>query len=173
MAYQNELERLFAHNPMQGLRHAHDLYADKLLYLSMRYLNNKMEAEEVVSDTFLKAYEKMDSFDWQLGTSFYGWMSKICINICLMRLRKKVFITSDLEDASHEVYVENQVDLDYDSIIKSIQVLGAPYSTIFFMYEIDGYSHQEISEVLEIPVGTSKSYLHRAKKQLQKIWQTI
>ena len=90
-----------------------------------------------------------------------------------MRLWKKVFITSDLEDASHEVYAENQVDLDYDSIIKSIQVLGAPYSTIFFMYEIDGYSHQEISEVLEIPVGTSKSYLHRAKKQLQKIWQTI
>lgn len=173
MSNQKELERLFFLNPLKGLRHAHDMYADKLLFLSMRYLNNKMEAEEAVSDTFLKAYDRMDTFDWQLGTSFYGWISRICVNVCLMRLRKKGFKIVELEDMPQEVYIEDVVSLDYDTILKSIQSLGVPYSTIFFMYEIDGYPHQEISEILKIPVGTSKSYLHRAKKQLQKIWQTI
>ncbi len=173
MAHLKELERLFLQNPTQGLKHAHNLYADKLLFLSMRYMNDSMEAEEVVSDTFMKVYEKIDAFDWQLGTSFYGWTSRICINICLMRLRKKGLKIESIDETHEDVHIDDDIDLDYDTIIKSIQSLGAPYSAIFFMYEIDGYTHQEISEILNIPIGTSKSYLHRAKKQLQKIWQTI
>ena len=173
MSAQQELERLFRQNPSWGLKSAHEMYADKLYFLAMRYLNNTMEAEETVSDTYMKVYERIESFDWQLGTSFYGWISRICVNMCLMRLRKKGLKIIEIKDIQQDIVIEMQTSMDYDTIIQSVQSLGVPYSTIFFMYEIDGYSHHEISDILNIPVGTSKSYLHRAKKQLKKIWQTI
>ncbi|MBK8621284.1 MAG: sigma-70 family RNA polymerase sigma factor [Saprospiraceae bacterium] len=168
MQQEAKIIELFKKDPLKGLKLVHELYAHKMMFLAKRYISDDQIAEEMVSDTFLTVFQKWHQYDENKGSAFLSWMSKICINRCLMELRKNKIFTEQISETHENIFFEIPDQFTYRHIVDTIQALGHPYNTIFFLHEADGFNHFEISEMLGIPVGSSKSYLHRAKKRLQK-----
>ena len=169
MISKEELIALFHKDPSLGLKKAHDLYADSLFILSFRYVQDRQVAEEMVSDTFLRLYTHWHYFDTNRESEFYPWLSKLCINFCLIWLRKKKCPNQPVDQLESTLSFQLEMASDYEFLIQTIHRLSYPSNIIFLLYEVDGYQQSEISDQLGIPVGTIKSYLHRAKGHLRNI----
>ncbi|MGZ4035971.1 MAG: RNA polymerase sigma factor [Bacteroidia bacterium] len=146
-------------------------FAGKMLSLCFRYFKNREEAEDVLQDGFIKIFKNIDKYQ---GTgSFEGWIKRIMVNTALEELRKKKkeFITQDID----ELYIQPEsVDKTDDSVntkdlIRYIQALPEGYKLVFNLFVIEGYSHGEIGQMLNINEGTSKSQLSKARAYLQKM----
>jgi RNA polymerase sigma factor (sigma-70 family) len=143
-------------------------YSGKLFGISIRYTKDRSAAEDVLHEAFIKIFNHISGFK---GTgSFEGWMRRIVINTALERFRKQfqMYSISDIN--------ENEDSFKYDHILSEIAVkdllnliqdLPNAYKMVFNLYAIDGYTHKEIGEILNISEGTSKSNLSRARKLLQ------
>lgn len=143
------------------------LYAGKLYAVCFKYSTNQVEAEDNLHDGFITIFNKINQFKHK--GSFEGWMKRIMINTALEKYRKdKVFplINEEIKE-EEEVEIEDE-NLDLDQLLKSIQQLPNRYRLVFNLYVLDGYSHKEISQLLEISEGTSKSNLSRARVLLKK-----
>jgi RNA polymerase sigma factor (sigma-70 family) len=168
MISEKEVLELFKSNPNLGLKLLHKSYADLCFSVSMRYLNNNEEAEEIVMNTFLKAYNKLDGFEWTFEGSLKAWLKKITINESLMQLRRRKMKFEAMDDLQNNSTFVLPLDrLEYKEIIKLFDLLPLHQRTVFQLFEIDGFSHREISEMLGISIGTSKSNLNRAKCKLK------
>lgn len=143
------------------------LFSSKLFSVCLKYSNNYSSAEDTLQDAFITIFEKIKQFKNQ--GSFEGWMKRIAVNTALQKFRKqKVFdIISEeqIEETTVEVN-EDEVSLDY--LLQIIQQLPDRYRLVFNLYVLDGYSHKEIAEMLEISTGTSKSNLARARNILKE-----
>lgn len=159
---------LFRQDSVLGLKKVHELYADKMMFIAKRYISFDHIAEEMVSDTFLTVFQKWQQYDENKGSAFLSWMSKICINRCLMELRKKKIYAEPISEIHENIHFDIPDQFSYRLIVEAVQALGHPYNTVFFLYEVDGFNHREIGQMLGIPVGTSKSLLHRAKMRLRE-----
>lgn len=145
--------------------------------ICQRYTSNPDDALEILNDGFLKVFVEMYRFKphyEDMVSSFKGWLRKIMIYTAIDRFRKnhKHQLQADL----HESYLqlpdahEDVLDkLSYDEILAAIKYLTPGYRTVFNLFVIEGFSHDEISRELGISTGTSKSNLAKARKQLQKI----
>lgn len=135
----------------------------------LRYSRSSEEAMEVLNDGFMKIFTKLNKYDSE--KSFKGWVRRIMINTALDNYRKELkhYYKNDIEGASHIVAVEDNAigQLAYNELIAMIQTLSPAYRTVFCLYVIDGYSHEEIAEMLNISIGTSKSNLSKARVNLQ------
>ncbi len=142
-------------------------YSRVLFGICLKYSPNRAEAEDSLQDAFITIFNRIEQY--QGKGSFEGWMKRITVNTVLQKYRKKkVFDISNegqLEDAEVEVET-TQVPLDF--LLKIIQELPDRYRLVFNLYVLDGYSHKEIAEMLEISDGTSKSNLARARMILKK-----
>lgn len=142
-----------------------------------RYTNNEEDAIEILNDGFLKVFNEIYRFQpayTDVISSFKGWLRKIMVYTSIDHFRKyhKHKMVTDLENVVYQITSEDEdaVDkLSYDEIIRAIQGLTPAYRTIFNLFVIEGLSHDEIAQKLEISTGTSKSNLSKARKQLQKI----
>ncbi|MDW7690785.1 RNA polymerase sigma factor [Flammeovirgaceae bacterium SG7u.111] len=138
--------------------------------IAMRYAGNKEEAEEIFNDSFMKVFGKLKLYD--LNKSFKGWVRRIIINTSIDYYRGKNQIekgTICLEGASDITYSYDIISkLTAEQILTLLQKLPDKYRLTFNLYELEGYSHQEISEKMNIPVGTSRSNLTRAKNILRE-----
>ncbi|MDT0685467.1 RNA polymerase sigma factor [Autumnicola psychrophila] len=142
------------------------LYADKLFGLCLKYSSGYHEAEDNLQDGFLTIFEKISQYKDQ--GSFEGWMKRIIINTALQKHRKHRFYEIINEDRMEEPDVEVEEDeIHADFLLKTVQELPHRYRQVFNLYALDGHSHQEISELLGISVGTSKSNLARARNILK------
>lgn len=142
-----------------------------------RYIHNQEDAVEIVNDGFLKIFKEIHHFKptyANVVNSFVGWLRKIMVYTAIDHFRKNrkhQMITS----LDNEVYQLPSVNEDavgkltYKEIIQAIRDLSPAYQTIFNLFVMGGLSHDEIAERLDISVGTSKSNLFKARKQLQKI----
>ncbi|WP_111308790.1 RNA polymerase sigma factor [Confluentibacter sediminis] len=143
------------------------LYASKLFPICLKYSRNYAEAEDNLQDAFLTIFNKIDQY--KNKGSFEGWLKRITINTALQRYRnEKVFeIINDniTEDVELEIDEDN-ISLNY--LLKIIQELPDRYRLVFNLYVLDGYSHNEIAEMLKINIGTSKSNLSRARQTLKQ-----
>ncbi len=149
-------------------------YYGLAMAICLRYCNNYDRAVEVVNDGFLKIFTKLDKYN--PDKSFKGWVRRIMINSAIDHYRKEQKHTAlntqeHYEAASFAPTVIQK--MTYDEMIHQIQLLSPSYRAVFNMYVIDGYKHQEISELLKISIGTSKSNLSRARKQLQKALKKV
>ncbi|MEQ8812429.1 MAG: sigma-70 family RNA polymerase sigma factor, partial [Imperialibacter sp.] len=116
-----------------------------------------------------KVFEKLDSFRFE--GSFEGWLRRIMVNESLMYLRrnKSMYVEVEIEKADREPDFSQLSDqLEADDLMAMIQELPVGYRTVFNLYAIEGFSHQEIAEMMQISEGTSKSQLSRARALLQK-----
>jgi RNA polymerase sigma-70 factor (ECF subfamily) len=156
-----------------------DANSQKALYKSfygyamsicMRYSINREEATEVLNDGFLKVFTKLNKYD--PTRSFKGWLRKIMINTALDNYRHnlKHYYQQDLE-TSPDVAASGNVlaNMAYEEIVGLVQKLSPAYRTVFNLYVMDGYSHEEIAEMLDISIGTSKSNLFKARENLRML----
>jgi RNA polymerase sigma factor (sigma-70 family) len=148
-------------------------YAPKVLTTCRRYENHQLDAQDILQDTFITVFEKIDLYDSEKG-NIENWISRIAINTALKSLRKKQPITANLDllpDLPDEVPDNDEHTLNdwtEEEILAVIQDLPPGYRTVFNLYVIDGFSHQEIADQLEISPQTSKSQLFKAKALLRQ-----
>lgn len=143
--------------------------APKMFSVCLRYMGERKAAEDVLQDAFVTLFSKIDSFS-DTG-SFDGWARRIFVNTALMSLRKKeaLKMSDDLETAWNvSSDMPSQVhELGYKELMQMVASLPTGYRTIFNMYVIEGFSHDEIAKALNISPATSRSQLQRARMLLQ------
>lgn len=147
------------------------LYYKAMYNTSLRIVNDTMEAEDIMQESFLSAFEKIETYS---GTvSFGAWLKRIVINRSLDALNRRKMIFEELEahpglrDSSTEetMYVED-IDSKVEEVKRAIERLPDGYRVILTLYLIEGYDHDEIAEILSISSSTSRSQLSRAKQKL-------
>jgi len=144
-------------------------FASKMYGVCLRYASNSEEAEDILQEGFIKIFNKISSY--RGDGSFEGWVRRIFVNTAIEHFRKKTYlqpITETEENTVEGKYLSVLDSLAEKDIIQLVQQLSPGYRTVFNMFVIDGFSHQEIANMLGISEGTSKSALAKAKAQLKK-----
>ena len=145
----------------------YQLFAGKLFALCLKYSKNYQEAQDNLQDGFITIFSKIEQYKFK--GSFEGWLKRIIINTALQKYREKNVLNLVSEEIAEEIEVEiDELDISLDFLLKIIQELPNRYRLVFNMYVLDGYSHKEIAELLEISEGTSKSNLSRGRYILKK-----
>jgi RNA polymerase sigma-70 factor (ECF subfamily) len=147
-------------------------FAPKMYGVCLRYAANAEEAEDILQEGFVKVYKKISSF--RSEGSFEGWIRRIFVNTAIEQFRRKTYLQpiTEREEATVEGgHLSVLDDLAERDIIGLVQQLSPGYRTVFNMYVIEGYTHKEIADALNISEGTSKSQLSRAKLILQGLVQ--
>jgi RNA polymerase sigma factor (sigma-70 family) len=147
------------------------LYYKAMYNTSLRIVNDTMEAEDIMQESFLSAFEKIDTYS---GTvSFGAWLKKIVINRSLDALNRRKAIFEDIDghtgikDSSGEdLASKEEIDVRVEEVKQAIEKLPDGYRIILSLYLLEGYDHDEISEILSITSSTSRSQLSRAKQKL-------
>jgi RNA polymerase sigma-70 factor (ECF subfamily) len=181
----NHLETRLAKLARNGDREAFetlvDLYQDKMYYLALRMLGNAQEAEDVVQETFLRVYMNLDRYDE--AHKFSTWIYRIANNLCIDRLRRrKPTLSLDFEDENGETTGSGYAVLSGDedrpeeqmilselqsTVRDAIDKLPDKYKSVVILRYLHDLSLQEIGEVLDLPVTTVKTRVHRAREALR------
>ncbi|SNS97818.1 RNA polymerase sigma-70 factor, ECF subfamily [Ekhidna lutea] len=142
-----------------------------MMGVCVRYMKSTEDAEDVLLEGFYKMFKSLKAFTYESEPAFFGWVKRIMVNESLMKLRKnkEIQLLAINEDLDQEVDVSPLQDLEVSDLLKVIRSIPVGYRTVFNLYEIEGYSHQEISEQLGVSIGTSKSQLFKAKKLLREM----
>jgi RNA polymerase sigma-70 factor (ECF subfamily) len=159
-----------------------DLYKDKIYHLAYRMLNNKHEAEDAVQETFLRVYTNLHRYDEQ--QKFSTWIFRIGTNHCIDRLRKRKHsaysLDAEMPDGEGNDYYsmlpgnedtpEKQIILSETQMLirKAIDALPEKYKSVVILRYLQDMSLQEISDVLDMPVTTVKTRVHRGREYLRK-----
>lgn len=141
-----------------------------MLGLCARYSKSFMEAEDVMMEGFMIVYSKINNYKGE--GSFEGWIKRIMINTAINNYRSNIkhYFHTDVNEIEESIKTEN-INIektDEKIIIKVIQSLPEGYRMVFNLYAVEGYSHKEIAEMLEIAESTSKSQLSKARKILRE-----
>lgn len=169
-------DELITHCKTGSLKYQELLYNQFYGYamgIGLRYSLNRDDALEVVNDAFIKVFKAIHNF--QSDKPFKAWLRTIIVNTAIDRRRKelKFQLHADVDNAmlvgSSITAVEN---LDADHILQMMTQLPAIQRAIFNLYEIDGYNHDEIANMLNIPSSSSRVYLSRAKEKLRTLLKT-
>lgn len=156
----------------RAFRYLYDLLSGRFYYLCLRYLKNEHDAQDILQETFVAVYHKIDSYNGQ--GSFEGWVRRITVNNCLQKLRmdKKHFIfNEDLlapDDPIDEESEVSAIEESEESLLKALSELPIGYRTILNLAILEDYSHKEIGTMLNITESTSRSQLSRAKIALRE-----
>ncbi|MDP4587169.1 MAG: sigma-70 family RNA polymerase sigma factor [Flavobacteriaceae bacterium] len=151
-------------------------YYSKMMIVSMRYTKNADEAADILQDGFLKVFAKLEAYNFE--GSFEGWIRRIIANTAIDQLRKRkndfILLQEDqsLEDFAELIEddtEEDELEFKPDQVLAAMHELSPAYRTIFNLYVFENLTHKEIADKLDISVGTSKSNLAKAKRNLAKI----
>ena len=157
-------------NDAKAQMQLYNLYCKAMFVVANRYLKDRFLAEDVMQDAFIKAFKKINSYKGEVA--FGAWLKRIVINQSIDELKKKKL---ELVSINEEIYkkvddenweVEDKISVE--QIVKSIQNLKEKYRLVLSLYLLEGYDHQEISEILGITESTSRTNLLRGKKQLKE-----
>lgn len=145
------------------------LFASKMFGVCMRYAKDSADAEDLVQEGFIRVFTKISQFESK--GSFEGWVRRVMVNTALEKFRKnnnlypvedmKVFESTEMSD-------DTISNISANDLMNIIQELPPRYRMVFNLFAIEGYSHQEIGEMMNISEGTSKSNLSRARIILQQ-----
>ncbi len=147
-----------------------------MYYVALRFMKDTMEAEDAMQEAFIKAFAKLHQFTGEV--SFGAWLKRIVINKCLDKLKaKKLEIIAMNEqvlgtvDEQEDWQVEDGIGIE--QVKAEIENLPEKYKYPLMLYLIEGYDHEEISEILNITQVASRTLVHRGKKKLQDELKTI
>ena len=148
----------------------YDCFSRKMFGVCYRYVNDRETAADVLQDGFVKVFTSLSSYSG-VG-SFEGWIRKVFVNTALEYLRKSDVLreATDLDNTAELVEPDSSVisDLAAEDLMRLIQELPSGFRTVFNMFAIEGYSHKEIGEALNITDSTSRSQITRARQLLQQ-----
>lgn len=158
-------------NDRESQRLLYQHYYAYAMSICIRYCRSLDEAKEIVNDGFMKVFQKLDQHETE--SSFKGWLRKIMVNSAIDHYRKESRHYNHIEATADRVF-EPAVgtvldDISYAELIGMIQRLSPAYRAVFNLYVIDGFKHDEISKILNISEGTSKSNLMKARENLKEM----
>lgn len=147
----------------------YETYYPLMFAILRRYIRDEEEVLDVLNQGYMKIFNKIDQYHFE--NSFEGWCKRIIINTALDHLRsskryKDVF-SFDAIMPSHKVYNDGLSNLSVDELMEIIDGISPISKTVFNLFAIDGFSHKEIADQLNISIGTSKWHLSSARKQIQ------
>lgn len=148
-----------------------DAFADRLFTLCCRYVKTQADAEELLLNGFFKFFTNLPNWQYESDAALYRYLKQMMVNECLMFLRKKKVFQMVAESAAAELPLQEDAldQLSAADIYRMILQLPVGYRTVFNLFSLEGYSHEEIGQLLGISVGTSKSQLSKARGLLQKM----
>ncbi len=137
--------------------------------ICLRYSDTREEAADTLNEAYMTIFKNITKFD--ITRPFKPWFRKVLINACINCFKKKkIRFTDDIDAAVNHAATEDILSgISFEEILAKIRQLSPAYRTVFNLHVIEGYRHEEIAEILGISVGTSKSNLARARKNLQEI----
>jgi len=145
-------------------------FSGKMYAVCLRYANNAEDAQDLLQEGFIKVFRNLHRF--RAEGSFEGWIRRVFVNSSIEHFRKKSLQLSKVSDKEENTIEDSDISaldqLAEKDIIALVQELSPGYRTVFNLYVVEGYSHKEIGEMLDISEGTSKSQLARARSILQK-----
>ena len=147
------------------------LYSKSMYNVAVRIVNHDGEAEDVLQDAFLDAFQKIH--DFRQTSTFGAWLKQIVVNRALNQLRNRKVQLVDIEEIidieEEESYDEENINYDVQRVQQAIQQLPDGFRTVICLYLLEGYDHEEIAEVMGIAESTSRTQYIRAKKRLLEI----
>jgi|SRR5688572_7849385 len=162
-------------NDRESQRLLYQHYYGYAMSICVRYSRSYEESKEIVNDGFMKVFKKLDQHETE--SSFKAWLRRIMINASIDHYRKEVkhYHQTALNPELSAGAVTNGAldDLSYTELIGMVQRLSPAYRAVFNLYVIDGFNHHEISDILGISEGTSKSNLMKARENLKKMLEKM
>ncbi|MFN8353140.1 MAG: RNA polymerase sigma factor [Spirosomataceae bacterium] len=165
---------------MRGDRRAqyeiYRLYSKAMYNVCLRILNHVGEAEDVLQEAFLDAFQKIN--DFRQTSTFGAWLKQIVVNKAINQLRQRKVQWVDVTETNHEYsehfraeesYDDGELTLHVSRVREAIQQLPDGFRTVLSLYLLEGYDHEEIAEVLHISESTSRTQFMRAKKRLMEL----
>jgi RNA polymerase sigma-70 factor (ECF subfamily) len=175
---QSTLVQRLKNGDLQALNELMNHHKDELYRAAYRILGNKEEAEEVLQDTFLRAYQKISTFAGKAKLS--TWLYRICVNRCLNKLEgRRKHDPNPFAKTAENLPATNDTEAEYETaelqenVGRAIAQLKPDQRAIVSLYYLEGFSCGEISEILSQPAGTVKTHLFRARNNLKKLLAEI
>lgn len=149
----------------------YDAYCDAMFTIACRYLINENDAKDAMQEGFLKAFTNLESFSPK--ATFGAWLKRIIINQCLDVIKARKILISDQDVESLTLLDDDdwqfETTISKQDIMDAIDQLSLKYKLVVTLYLIEGYDHLEISQILNIPIKTSRTQLSRGKLKLRSI----
>jgi RNA polymerase sigma factor (sigma-70 family) len=159
------------HNDPASQRELYNLYSPKMLSVCYRFAHSREDAEDMLQEGFIKIFTQIHTF--QNKGAFEGWVRRIIVHTCINFLKKykKFNENVDLANASYVHVKEETLPslMQAKQVVECIRMLPLGYKTVLNLYAIEGYSHREIGDMLDIEESTSRSQYTRAKVMLEQI----
>lgn len=154
----------------RAFRALYDAHVDRIFRICFRMVGDEQAAREFTQDAFVRVWETLDQFRGE--AAFSTWLHSVTVSVALNGLRKVDRHRKrerSLEDAGTLAErVKGAEPLVRERLEAAVDDLPEIYRTVFLMYDLEGFPHGEIAEALQVPVGTSKARLHRARKLLRR-----
>lgn len=168
---EQEIIRGCIENDARAQRELYQLFCGAMMGICVRYAPTVHEAEDLLQEGFIKVFRKIHTFE---GKGYLaGWIKRVMVNTCLTYYRDtknlRMYVEMDEAEITEEAEFDVLAQLSAEDLVKKIKKLPDGFRVVFNMYAIEGFSHKEIADKLEISVGTSKSQLSRARVYLQKL----
>lgn len=154
----------------------YDLFANAMYNTGYRILNNRVEAEDIVQESFVAAFKNISGF--QNRSSFGTWLKRIVIHKCINLTKKKKlnlvelkinYVESIPEDTEHH---EEEIQWEVNKILQGIELLPENYRIVVNLYLIEGYDHEEIAQIMDLSEATIRTQYIRGKKKLADFIKT-
>ncbi len=162
-------------NDRKSQRKLYERYSRKIYGVCLRYAKNRTDAEDILQEGFIKVFKYLK--DYSGKGSFEGWVRRIIITTALNYYKRKNLFNKDIDPENSYITLtaanEALSAMTHKELLKIIRELPNGYQTVFNLNTIEGYSHKEISEIMNISVNTSKSQLSRAKHSLRNSIESI
>ncbi len=153
----------------ESQKRLYEHFAPKMLGVCYRYANSREEAEDFLQESFITVFRKLNQYkgDGPLG----AWIRKIVVNTSLNGIKARHPFTENLDNISPDLFTDHRSSAEFSSdsdLMEMVQQLATGYKTIFNLYAIEGFSHEEISKLLNIKASTSRSQYMKARKILMQ-----
>ena len=166
--------RLAAAGDMAAFEEIYRTYNRRVYSHCLRMTRNVAEAEDLTQEVFIQLFRKLKTFRGE--SLFTTWLHRLTVNAVLMHFRKTAVrldrMTEEYEDAVND-FVSARISgasiIDKISLNEALRQLAPGYRAVFILHDLEGYEHQQISEILKCAVGTSKSQLHKARMKLRRL----
>jgi RNA polymerase sigma-70 factor, ECF subfamily len=148
---------------LRAFERLYELHAARLKSVAFHLLRRREDAEDAVQETFLKVYRAMDAFEAQ--SSVATWMCRILINCCYDVMRKQQRLAEQPAERSLASGVDAPLRI---ALERALEQLNERQRIVFLLFEVEGFKHSEIAAILQVPEGTSRSWLFEAKRELKR-----
>ena len=152
-----------------------DKFAPKMMTVCLRYSSDSMDAEDVLQDGFVKVFNKI--VDFKMDGSLEGWIRRIMVNTALdaIRKNKKYAMDANIDDVGYKISNSESAsdNMEAEDLMKLVNSMPDGYKLVFNLFAIEGYSHKEIGELMNISENTSKSQYSRARSYLRTLLEKL